>query len=116
MRKRRSHPYPNSEIAYLQRRIYLHRLSLELSVQNARQALREGLISPGALLGMAATGFVLERLTRGQAADRPGTANRLLSLFAEAARTGLKFARCAPGLWLAAHFASRGKQRAPQDS
>lgn len=116
MSKRRAHPYPDSEIGYLQQRIYLRRLSLELSLLNARQALREGLSSPGALLGMAAAGFVLERLTRGQAADRPGTVNRLLSLFAEAARTGLKFAQSAPGLWLATRFASRGQQRAPQDS
>ena len=116
MSKRRSHSYLDSEIAYLQQRIYLHRLSLELSMQNARQALREGLSSPGALLGAAATGFVLDRLTSGQSAARPGTVHRLLKLFAEAARTVLKFAQSAPGLWLAAHFASRGKQRPPQDS
>jgi hypothetical protein len=116
MNRRRAHPYPDSEIGYLQQCIYLRRLSLELSLLNARQALRKGLTSPGALLGTAATGFVLERLTRGQAVDRPGTANRLLSLFAEAARTGLKFAQSAPGLWVAARFASRGQQRAHQDS
>jgi len=114
MVKRRS--YPDSETAYLQQRIYLHRLSLELSVQNARQTLREALSSPGTLLGAAATGFVLERLTRRQAADRPGTARRLLNLLAEAARTGLRVAQSGPGLWLAARFASRRQQRAPQDS
>jgi hypothetical protein len=113
MSRRRAHPYPDSEIAYLQQRIYLRRLSLELSVQNARQALREGLTSPGMLLGSAATGFVLERLTRGQAVDHPRTANRLLSLFAQAARTGLKFAQSSPGVWLAARFASRRQQQAP---
>ena len=100
-------------MAYLQRRIYLHRLSLELSLQNARQTLREALSSPGTLLGAAATGFVLERLTRRHVADRPGTARRLLNLFAEAARTGLQFARSTPGLWLAARFALRGQQRVP---
>jgi len=122
MSKSQFHPPADLEIAQLQQRIYLHRIGLKLSIETAKQALRERLASPGVLLAAGATGFMLERLTRSQTTSTgrdsqpvPSATRQGFSVVAETVKTVLRFLQSGPGLWLTARFAARAGEREPQN-
>jgi small ligand-binding sensory domain FIST len=108
----------DAEITQLEQRIYLHRIGLHLSLEAAKDALRQRMSSPAALIGAVATGVVLERLTRHQPQDAPSTASRMGGVVAEAVRTGLKFLQSSAGMWVTSLLAARhhGEDEPEHDS
>ena len=105
--------YDDREIDLLQQRIYLHRLSLRLRVDDLKEAMRERIRKPSTLIGAAGAGFLLGRLTRGSrhkatGESKPGRS--LLSVFSEAMHTVLKFVGSGPGLWLASRVVARATE------
>lgn len=97
----------DAQITQLEQRIYLHRIGLHLSLETAKDALRQRMSSPAALIGAVAAGVVLERLTRHQPAESPSTASRMGGVVAEALRTGLKLLQSSAGMWVTSLVAAR---------
>jgi len=111
-------PHPDVEITRLQRRIRLHRLALKLSLDATRQALRERMSSPVALVGAAGVGFVLGRMTKHSSSpSQPSRAasglSGLWAVLRESAQTALRFAQSGPVMWLASHLSARTTEPEP---
>ncbi len=111
-------PHPDVEITRLQRRIRLHRLALKLSLDATRQALRERMSSPVALVGAAGVGFVLGSMTKHSSSpSQPSRAasglSGLWAVLRESAQTALRFAQSGPVMWLASHLSARTTEPEP---
>jgi hypothetical protein len=110
-------PNSDAEIARLQRRIRLHRLALTLSLDATKQAFRERLSSPIALVGAVGVGFALGSITKRSEPQQPSRAASGLSglwgVLKESAQTALRFAQSGPVMWLASHLSARTAEPEP---
>jgi hypothetical protein len=110
-------PNADAEIALLQRRIRLHRLALTLSLDATKQAFRERLSSPFALIGAVGAGFVIGNMTKHSEPGQPsGAASGLRGLWnvlKQSAQTALRFAQSGPVMWIASHLSARADDAEP---
>jgi hypothetical protein len=110
-------PNADAEIVLLQRRIRLHRLALTLSLDATKQAFRERLSSPIALVGAMGVGFLLGSITKHRELGQPSRAASGLSgawdVLKQSAHTALRFAQSGPVMWLVSHLSARTAEQEP---